>query len=115
MSATTATSGSVVCPGGIPDLDDISEDRIVDLDGSVVRETLEETGLDISQYINKSWLVIEGDGNKVILGKIVSIDKPSKDILSLANHNTEFESTYFTDKIDPNTPRYIKTALGAVL
>lgn len=47
MAARTANPGKVYAPSGSLDETDIKGDR-VDVDGSIVRETREETGLDLS-------------------------------------------------------------------
>jgi 8-oxo-dGTP pyrophosphatase MutT (NUDIX family) len=61
MADYTANAGRVYFPCGTPDRDDVVRDR-VDLDGSILRELAEETGLGppLLRLTEQRWLVRDG-------------------------------------------------------
>ena len=63
MDSSTASAGSIYFPSGTPDLDDISADATLDLAGSVSRELLEETGLEINGLdVRPGWTMVHDRG-----------------------------------------------------
>ncbi len=58
MAKHTANAGKVYFPSGTPDPGDVRDDGIVDLEGSVRRELLEETGLISTDAKFGDWLVV---------------------------------------------------------
>jgi 8-oxo-dGTP pyrophosphatase MutT (NUDIX family) len=50
MGPTTAAAGAIYFPCGTPDPEDVTAEGSLDLTGSVTRELLEETGLDIDAF-----------------------------------------------------------------
>jgi hypothetical protein len=63
MASTTASAGFVYFPCGTPDLDDIGSDGKLDLEGSVRRELLEETGIDIGALdAEPGWTMVHDRG-----------------------------------------------------
>lgn len=66
MAAHTANAGQVYFPCGTPDFDDLVDGR-VDLDGSVVRELREETGLSIADLAPVPGWIVVSDGPYVAL------------------------------------------------
>jgi 8-oxo-dGTP pyrophosphatase MutT (NUDIX family) len=68
MAAHTANAGRIYFPAGTPDLDDL-KDGIVDIAGSVARETEEETGLTPTDYH------AEAHWNCVVSGALIAIIK----------------------------------------
>ena len=60
MGGHTSNAGLIYFPAGTPDLCDITSDAKLDLEGSAVRELLEETGLDAAQMdIAPDWSVVD--------------------------------------------------------
>ncbi len=66
MAKHTANAGKVYFPSGTPDPNDVRDDGIVDLDGSVRRELLEETGLISTD-------VMPGDWHAVLAGARIAL------------------------------------------
>ena len=63
MAPTTASAGYVYFPCGTPDLEDIGSDGALDLDGSVRRELMEETGLEIGELdAGPGWTLVHERG-----------------------------------------------------
>ena len=63
MGPSTASPGSVYFPCGTPDPDDIGADGTLDLAGSVSRELLEETGLEITRLdVRPGWTMVHDRG-----------------------------------------------------
>ena len=72
MGPSTANPGSIYFPCGTPDRDDIRADGTLDLAGSVSRELLEETGLEIAALeVRPGWTMVH-DGGFLNLMKIVT-------------------------------------------
>ncbi len=62
MAAHTASAGAIYFPAGTPDRQDVFGD-VVDLEASVRRELLEETGLDAEEAeIAPGWIVVRARG-----------------------------------------------------
>jgi 8-oxo-dGTP pyrophosphatase MutT (NUDIX family) len=62
MAAHTASAGAIYFPAGTPDRQDVFGD-VVDLEASVRRELLEETGLDAGEAeIAPGWIVVRANG-----------------------------------------------------
>ncbi len=79
MGAQTMNAGRIYFPGGTPDPSDVSGDR-VDLDGSVRREVVEETGLDLSLLdIAPGWLCLPA-GAQIALLKPMQARVPAQEL-----------------------------------
>ncbi len=79
MGAHTSSAGQIYFPAGTPDRDDVVGDRL-DLDGSVLRELDEETGLSPREVtLDPGWTIVD-TGPKFACMKTVRVDAPATDI-----------------------------------
>jgi len=76
MAARTANSGKVYAPAGSLDEADI-KGSLVDLDGSIVREAKEETGLDLSHAEAENRLYCWRSGGLVAVFRRFQLDQPA--------------------------------------
>jgi len=76
MGAHTANAGKIYFPSGTPDLDDFVGDA-VDLDGSVMRELREETGLDAGDVEPASGWHAVFAGPRIGMMKILQSAEPA--------------------------------------
>ncbi len=77
MGDHTANAGHLYFPSGMPDTSDIAGDR-VDLDGNLLRELNEETGLGAGDVtVEPGWTAVF-DGPRVALFRVVRADEPAK-------------------------------------
>jgi 8-oxo-dGTP pyrophosphatase MutT (NUDIX family) len=76
MGAHTANAGKIYFPSGTPDLDDVIGDA-VDLDGSVMRELIEETGLDVRDVEPASGWHAVFAGPRIGMMKILQSAEPA--------------------------------------
>ncbi|HYA80083.1 MAG TPA: NUDIX hydrolase, partial [Methylocystis sp.] len=79
MGPSHSAAGARFFPGGTPDLDDVEEGR-VDLQGSLVRELAEETGLCLEgARVEPAWRVVF-EGQRVACHKIIDWPAPAAEI-----------------------------------
>jgi len=77
MAQHTANAGRIYFPSGTPDLDDISGGA-VDMEGSVIREVEEETGLTPADYrADPHWDCVFS-GQAVAMIKVLQVDMPGE-------------------------------------
>jgi hypothetical protein len=86
MGAHTANAGRIYFAAGTPDLDDISGGS-VDIAGSVARETLEETGLDESEYRAAHCWHCVVMGSVIAMMRILDVDMPGEALKSRIEAN----------------------------
>ena len=87
MGPTTASPGSVYFPCGTPDPDDIGADGSLDLAGSVSRELLEETGLEIAAFeVRPGWTMVH-DRGFLNLMKLLTASQNAEEFRAQIMHN----------------------------
>lgn len=71
MASYTAGSGQLCFPGGTPDLDDIREGGILDIEGNLERELKEETGLALDELAaDRGWTMVHDRGFFALMKRI---------------------------------------------
>lgn len=79
MAQNTAGAGRIVSPGGSLDPDDI-RDGVCDVDGNMVREMAEETGLDLSRTRPEPQLIGWRQGHRVTVFRRFHFDRTAAEI-----------------------------------
>lgn len=114
MSEKTLNPGQVYPPGGSLEPRDITADGFVDVEGSLVRELEEETGLKACDAHSGEWLVVFED-LRLALAKILRFDRPADAIAAAADrHIAEakeeelagIEVIRSASQIDPRMPGF---------
>jgi 8-oxo-dGTP pyrophosphatase MutT (NUDIX family) len=86
MGAHTANAGRIYFPAGTPDPEDVVGDRL-DLEGSVTRELVEETGLPLEELrLAPDWTLVI-DGQMTACMKIVDMDMRAEAIVTRVARN----------------------------
>lgn len=77
MAQHTANAGRIYFPSGTPDLDDV-RDGVLDIPGSVVRETAEETGLIPADYSAEADWHCVVSGRAIAMIQVLNLDMPGE-------------------------------------
>lgn len=124
MSAHTANAGSIYFPAGTPDLGDVQGD-VLDIEGSILRELEEETGLgaDHLHPSEERWLV--RDGAIACCARRIDTGLSARELADLTRAHLLRESEPELDGIfllhrrseaDPvAVPAYVRALLGELL
>jgi 8-oxo-dGTP pyrophosphatase MutT (NUDIX family) len=125
MSARHSNPGAIYFPSGTPDLLDLREEGAVDLEGSVARELLEETGLSIDDArLEPGWTVVL-DGQYVACMKTIVSPEPAATLVERAQaHLAQEEAPELAavhmisrrgDLAHPNLMRFVRAFLAPLL
>jgi 8-oxo-dGTP pyrophosphatase MutT (NUDIX family) len=120
MGSHTATAGQIYFPAGTPDPSDIVGDR-VDLEGGVMRELAEETGLGLADVTAQPGWHATPHGQRIALMKVLQsrerADVLRQRILAFLASQAEPELSDIhvvcsLDDLDPRMPPYVATFLA---
>ena len=115
MAPCTSAAGQWVFPCGTPDPDDINSAGRLDLAGSVGRELLEETGLDIDVcQIQPGWTLVRDGGFVALMKRVMVNESAERLVAKIMHHLTSQPQPEFSDisvvrnpaDVDPTTPRF---------
>lgn len=123
MAPHTANAGEVYFPCGTPDLDDVSGDR-VDIEGSLIRELYEETGLaaPLVRATEKAFVVF--DGRIVAFIRVIETALDSGALAAAARAHLADEAepelddvalARSADDLPASAPRFVRAALPHLL
>lgn len=79
MAPHTAASGRVYPMAGTPDLEDLKDGKL-DIEGSIVRELMEEAGLDAADATRQPGYLLVEDGGMCSLNAVLTFDAPSREL-----------------------------------
>jgi 8-oxo-dGTP pyrophosphatase MutT (NUDIX family) len=79
MAAHTAASGRVYPMAGTPDMEDVKDGKL-DIEGSIVRELMEEAGLEASDAHREPGYLLVEDGGMCSLNAVFTFDAPSREL-----------------------------------
>lgn len=123
MAAHTATAGQVYFPAGTPDPNDIDADR-VDLEGCVIRELTEETGLGQADVAAEPGWFATPLGQRLALMKVVHARESAATLREricaflACQQRPELADIHVVRRMDdlrPNMPPYVATFLASRL
>jgi 8-oxo-dGTP pyrophosphatase MutT (NUDIX family) len=124
MGAHTANAGFTYLPCGTPDLDDVVDGKL-DVEGSIVRELVEETGLDAARLTPSDNKWISWDGPLFACARRYDLDldaTAAEEIVRshlAAEAKPELENVFFVRSLGElpqlNVPAYAEALLRQVL
>ena len=98
MAPHTAGSGRVYPMAGTPDLDDLKNGKL-DIEGSIVRELMEEAGLAAADATRAPGYLLVEDGGMCSLNAVFTFDAPSRELKTLMMSHVEIQEQSELDEI----------------
>jgi 8-oxo-dGTP pyrophosphatase MutT (NUDIX family) len=120
MASYTAAAGKIYFPSGTPEPDDLDATGLLDLEGNVRRELLEETGIDAGELAPQQGFSYVRDGGSMALVKTLRAQQNAQQLRSrIMRHIASEERPELVDirilrsaaDFDPAMPRYITAFL----
>jgi hypothetical protein len=123
MAPSTANAGLVTFPCGTPEPNDVGPGGVLDLDGGVGRELLEETGIDIGELnVEPGWLMVRDGGYLALVKHVTSRQSADELRARIIGHLAREQRPEFTAirivrspaDFDPAMPRFVSTFLAGI-
>ena len=123
MAQSTAAAGQIYFPSGTPDREDVGAEGALDLAGSVGRELLEETGLDIGALAAEpGWTLVRDSGFVGLMKRLTACQNAAELRSRIMHHLANEAQPEFSDirivrgraDLDARMPRFVIAYLEAM-
>ncbi len=123
MAQSTAAAGQIYFPSGTPDREDVGAEGALDLAGSVGRELLEETGLDIGALAAEpGWTLVRDSGFVALMKRLTACQNAAELRSRIMHHLANEAQPEFSDirivrgraDLDARMPRFVIAYLEAM-
>jgi len=123
MAPSTAAAGQIYFPSGTPDREDVGAEGALDLAGSVGRELLEETGLDIGALAAEpGWTLVRDSGFVALMKRLTACQNAAELRSRIMRHLASEAQPEFSDirivrgraDLDARMPRFVIAYLEAM-
>jgi len=91
MAPDTAAAGKIYFPSGTPEPDDLDASGLLDLEGNVRRELLEETGIDAGELARQPGFSFVRDGGSLALVKTLRAEQNAQELRDRIMRHIESE------------------------
>lgn len=98
MAPHTAGSGRVYPMAGTPDIADIVDGKL-DIEGSIIRELMEEAGMDAAQAARTPGYLLIEEGGMCSLNAVFTFDAPSRELKARMMQHIETQESSELDEI----------------
>lgn len=121
MASDTAAAGKLYFPCGTPEPADLDANGVLDLEGNVRRELLEETGLDAAEFIAEPGWSLVRDGGYIALLKTLKARQSARELHDRvmryleSEHHPELAGIRMLRSpadFDPRMPRFVTAFLS---